>query len=87
MIEKVRLNGDILSDPKYDYLFTVEEVNRGVLAGVPFREAYKQVGVEVNNGTFSAKKEIAHTHMGSTGNLCNDEITAKFRNVAVMFGE
>ena len=86
MIEKLKINVDILSDPKYDYLFTVEEVNRRVLAGVPFREAYKQVGIEVNNGTFSAKKEIAHTHMGSTGNLCNDEITAKFRKVAVMFG-
>jgi len=77
MLSNIRINREILKDKKYDYLFTVEEVNRMVLDGVPFREAYKTVGKEVMSGTFAAKKEIAHTHKGSIGNLCTSEIKAK----------
>jgi len=81
MLENIRVNKDILNDNKYDYLFTVEEVNKRVLAGVPFREAYKSVGLEVNSGTFVADKKVTHTHIGSMGNLCNAQIEAKFRKV------
>ena len=77
MLSNIRINKGVIDDPKYDYLFTVEEVNRLVLDGVPFREAYKTVGKQVKSGTFTAKREVAHTHKGSIGNLCNSEIKAK----------
>ena len=85
MLDYMEVNENILSDEKYRYLFTVEEVNRRALAGIPFREAYRQVGVEVNEGTFRyAGKEpsnlkvgdLGHSHIGSIGNLCNSEIAA-----------
>ena len=84
MLENIRVNKEILNDNKYDYLFTVEEVNKRVLAGVPFREAYKSVGLEVNSGTFVADKKVTHTHIGSMGNLCNAQIEAKFRKVLAL---
>lgn len=87
MIGNMKVNIDILSDSKYDYLFTVEEVNRRVIAGVPFRDAYRAVGEEVNNGSFKAEKRIAHTHQGSVGNLCNSEIIVKFKSIVSMFGK
>jgi argininosuccinate lyase len=87
MLGKMRVNRDILSDPKYDYLFSVEEVNRRVLSGVPFRDAYRSVGSEINDGTYKAEKEIAHTHEGSVGNLCNNEIVVKFKSISSMFGK
>jgi len=74
MMEKVEVNKDILKDPRYDFLFSVEEVNRLTLAGVPFRDAYKQVGLEIEAGNFKPDKTVLHTHQGSIGNLCNDEI-------------
>ncbi len=77
MLSNIRVNKGIIDDPRYDYLFTVEEVNKLVLSGTPFREAYKIVGKEVMSGTFEAKREVAHTHKGSIGNLCNSEIKAK----------
>lgn len=77
MLSNIRVNKGVIDDPKYDYLFTVEEVNRLVLEGAPFREAYKIVGKEVMSGTFTAKREVAHTHKGSIGNLCSSEIMAK----------
>jgi argininosuccinate lyase len=77
MLEHISVNHDILSDPKYDYLFTVEAVNNLVLQGVPFREAYQKVGKEVQDGTFHADKKVLHTHAGSIGNLCTDEIRKK----------
>ena len=77
MLENIRVNKDILDSPLYDYLFTVEEVNRRVLSGTPFRDAYKAVGQEVNAGTFKADRTVHHTHIGSIGNLCNDRIAAK----------
>lgn len=80
MLSSVKVNRDVINDPKYDYLFTVEEVNRLVLDGVPFREAYKRVGHEVNEGEFIPDKKVAHTHKGSIGNLCTTEIRAKMEN-------
>lgn len=82
MLQHISVNKDILSDPRYDYLFTVEEVNRRVLQGVPFREAYQQVGHEVENGTYKAKKEVHHTHAGSIGNLCTQQIREKMMQAA-----
>ena len=82
MLKEIRVNTDILDSPIYDYLFTVEEVNRRVLAGMPFRDAYRSVGVEVNEGKFHAEKTVHHTHVGSIGNLCNDRIAEKMRKAA-----
>ncbi|MCL2739405.1 MAG: lyase family protein, partial [Bacteroidales bacterium] len=77
MLQHLQVNPHILDDPKYDYLFTVEEVNRRVLEGMSFREAYKSVGMEVNEGNFTSDKEVRHTHAGSIGNLCSQEIRSK----------
>ncbi|MBK5194621.1 MAG: argininosuccinate lyase [Proteiniphilum sp.] len=82
MLEHVSVNEDILSDPRYDYLFTVEEVNRRVQQGMPFREAYKEVGKEVQEGTFHAEKKVDHTHAGSIGNLCTKEIKKKMERAS-----
>lgn len=77
-IPKFEVNEHILADEKYRYLFTVEVVNRLVLEGVPFREAYRQVAKQVEDGTFRFDGEISHTHEGSIGNLCLDDIRRKF---------
>lgn len=86
MLEHIEVNEHILGASLYDYLFTVEEVNKRTLEGLPFREAYKQVGIEVNEGRFcysggksdSLKaSDLKHTHIGSLGNLCNDKIAEK----------
>ena len=82
MLHDIRVNGHILDSPIYDYLFTVEEVNRRALAGMPFRDAYKSVGIEVNEGRFHAEKAVNHTHVGSIGNLCNDRIAEKMKKAA-----
>ncbi|MDR2147776.1 MAG: argininosuccinate lyase, partial [Tannerella sp.] len=74
MMQHVEINHDILDDPKYSLLFSVEEVNRLVLSGVPFRDAYRQVGLDIEAGRFHPDKTVRHTHEGSIGNLCNDEI-------------
>ena len=76
MMREVKVNEHILDDDKYSLLFSVEEVNRRVLAGVPFRDAYKQVGLEIEAGKFVADKHVHHTHEGSISNLCNSEIAA-----------
>ena len=76
-IGKMTVNTNILDDPKYDYVFSVEEVNQLVLNGVPFREAYKQVGAQIEEGNFSPQKEVNHSHQGSIGNLCLDLIDEK----------
>lgn len=81
MLQHIRIRKDILEDQRYDYLFTVEEVNRLVLAGVPFREAYKKVGLEVQDGTYRPVRSVKHTHEGSINNLCNKEIVRKFEGV------
>lgn len=74
MMDRIEVNNEILNDPIYDYLFSVEEVNRLVLEGMPFRDAYKKVGLAIEAGIFLPEKDINHTHDGSIGNLCNDEI-------------
>lgn len=85
MLENINVKKDILDNPIYDYLFTVEEVNKRVLVGVPFREAYKSVGIEVSQGKFRAEKKVSHTHAGSIGNLCTDKIRDKFIQVLKQF--
>lgn len=82
MLRHIRVKDGIVNDPRYDYLFTVEEVNRLVLDGMPFREAYKKVGLEVQNGSYSPSRNVRHSHSGSIGNLCNDRIAEKFRSIA-----
>ncbi len=84
-IPKFEVNEHILADEKYRYLFTVEVVNRLVLEGVPFREAYRQVAKQVGGGTFQFEGEISHTHEGSIGNLCLNDIRRKFRKVLAGF--
>lgn len=81
MLAHIRVKDNILDDPKYNYLFTVEDVNRLALAGMPFREAYRTVGMQVQNGEYTPTKSVHHTHEGSIGNLCNPEIAAKMRSV------
>lgn len=85
MLSHISVNRHILDDPRYDYLFTVEDVNRLVLSGVPFREAYKQVGMAVERGEYRPTKSVSHTHVGSINNLRNDLIRAKFDRVAADF--
>ena len=74
IINKMAVNEHILDNAMYDPIFSVEEVNRLAAAGMPFRDAYKQVGLEIEAGTFKADHHIHHTHEGSIGNLCNDQI-------------
>ena len=81
MMREVKVNEHILDDDKYALLFSVEEVNRLVLEGVPFRDAYKQVGLNIEAGKFTPVKEVCHTHEGSIGNLCNDQISALMQNI------
>ena len=76
IINKMEVNDHILDNPMYDPMFSVEEVNRLAAAGMPFRDAYKKVGLEIEAGEFVANKNIHHTHEGSIGNLCNDKIQA-----------
>ena len=76
IINKMEVNEHILDNPMYDPIFSVEEVNRLATNGMPFRDAYKKVGLEIEAGEFRADHNIHHTHEGSIGNLCNDRITA-----------
>lgn len=85
MISQIAVNEHILDDKRYDYMFSVEEVNRRVQTGTPFRDAYKQVGLEIEAGKFSPDKHIRHTHEGSIGNLCNDRITELMRKTIDSF--
>lgn len=86
-VEKMEIVKDIMSDPKYQPAFSVEEVNRLVEEeNVPFRDAYKRVGLEIMAGNFSFHGELHHTHEGSIGNLCNDKIAYKLQEVISRFG-
>ena len=76
IINKIKVNEHILDDPRYDLMFSVEEVNRLATNGMPFRDAYKKVGLDIEAGQFKPVKEVHHTHEGSIGNLCNDQIQA-----------
>ena len=76
IIQRIKVNEHILDDPRYDLMFSVEEVNRLATEGMPFRDAYKKVGMDILAGHFKPCKEVHHTHEGSIGNLCNEEIRA-----------
>lgn len=80
IINKMEVNTHILDNPMYDPMFSVEEVNKLAAAGMPFRDAYKKVGLEIEAGDFVANKQIHHTHEGSIGNLCNEKIQALMDN-------
>ena len=79
MMDKLIINRNIMDDDRYKYVFSVEEVNKLVLQGIPFRDAYKQVGKEIADGKFNPEKKVYHTHAGSIGNLCNDKIKNKMK--------
>lgn len=81
MLSHINVRDHILDDSRYDYIFTVEDVNRLVVAGVPFRDAYRQVGMAVQNKTYKPTREVSHTHTGSIGNLANDRIAAKMNEI------
>ena len=85
MISNVRVKDNILQDEKYTFLFSVEEVNKLVLSGVPFRDAYKQVGNAIEKGEFTYSSQLNHTHEGSMGNLCNDKIQGMMESVVNKF--
>lgn len=87
MLQHIKVNDDILSDKKYDYLFTVEDVNRMTLSGVPFREAYRTIGLQVQAGEYKPTREVHHTHQGSIGNLCNAEIARKMKKMMSALGK
>ncbi|WP_420320502.1 argininosuccinate lyase [Flagellimonas sp.] len=76
-LKEIKVNTQILDDPKYDYLFSVDTLNELVKNGMPFRDAYKTMGKDIEAGTFTPKKDIDHTHEGSLGNLCLEEIRVK----------
>lgn len=80
-LREIKVNDGILEDPKYDYLFSVDTLNDLVLSGTPFRDAYKKMGKEIENGTFVPKRDIEHTHEGSLGNLCLEEIRKKMQRM------
>lgn len=81
-LKEIRVNESILDDPKYDYLFSVDTLNELVLSGMPFRDAYKKMGKEINEGTFTPKRDIRHSHEGSFGNLCLSEIRKKMDKIS-----
>lgn len=81
-LKEIKVNDSILDDPKYDYLFSVDTLNELVQSGMPFRDAYKKMGMEINEGTFTPKRDIHHTHEGSLGNLCLKEIHDKMKKLS-----
>jgi argininosuccinate lyase len=81
IIERIEVNKKILDDSRYDAMFSVEEVNRLATEGMPFRDAYKKVGLDIEDGTFTPDKNVRHTHEGSIGNLCNKEICAIMESI------
>lgn len=85
IINKMEVKEDILDNPMYDFIFSVEEVNRLAKEGMPFRDAYKKVGLDIEAGAFTPDKNIHHTHEGSIGNLCNDRIEKYMEDILVDF--
>jgi len=87
MLSQIQIAEDILGDRKYEYLFSVEAVNELVNQGMPFREAYREIGNRIQQGTFhfDYKKQLHHTHQGSIGNLSNDKIQAEMEKVLAKF--
>lgn len=86
MLSNIEIKKDILHDDKYAYLFSVEEVNKLVLQGMPFRDAYKKVGSDIESGKFAHSASAEHTHQGSIGNLCNDRLQAMMQEIIQRFG-
>ena len=84
MIQHMEVKKDLLENVKYQYLFSVEEVNKLVLSGMPFRDAYKKVGLDIEEGKFTHSTKIAHVHEGSIGNLCNEEIAKEMKKVVAL---
>ncbi len=82
-LQKIRVRKNILDDPKYDYLFSVDTLNELVQNGMPFRDAYKKMGQEIQEGSFTPKRDIEHTHEGSLGNLCLEEIRGKMGKLSL----
>ena len=85
MMEHIEVNKNILDDSKYNLIFSVEEVNRLASEGMPFRDAYKKVGLDIESGNFVCDKDVNHTHEGSIGNLCNDKIASLMDSVISEF--
>lgn len=85
MIGAIKVNEEVINDDKYTYIFSVEEVNRLVLEGMPFRDAYKKVGMDIENGQFSHDRKVSHTHEGSIGNLCNEQIELQKQKIVDQF--
>ena len=81
MLSNIQIKKDLLQDEKYKFLFSVEEVNKLVLQGVPFRDAYKKVGIDIERGKFTYSTTVKHTHEGSIGNLCNEQIEKLMNNI------
>ncbi len=81
IIKRIEVKTDILDDSRYDAMFSVEEVNRLAKAGMPFRDAYKKVGLDIEAGTFTPDKNVHHTHEGSIGNLCNEQISTLMHKI------
>ena len=81
IIKRINVKTDILDDSRYDAMFSVEEVNRLATEGMPFRDAYKKVGLDIEAGTFTPDKNVRHTHEGSIGNLCNEQIAALMHKI------
>jgi argininosuccinate lyase len=84
-IDNMTVNTNVMADERYKYAYSVEDVNKLVMQGVPFRDAYKQVGTQINSGTYEPTREVNHTHAGSVGNLCLDEIAEKMLAIVQVF--
>jgi argininosuccinate lyase len=85
MLANIEIKKDLLSDEKYKYLFSVEEVNKLVSSGIPFRDAYKKIGLDIEAGNFHYSTNLSHTHEGSIGNLCTEEIKKQMQTVIASF--
>jgi argininosuccinate lyase len=85
MLSNMEVKENILEDEKYKFLFSVEEVNKLVLQGTPFRDAYKKIGFDIEAGNYTYSTNVAHTHEGSIGNLCNEQINANMKKVVDSF--
>jgi argininosuccinate lyase len=85
MLSNITVKENILLDEKYKFLFSVEEVNKLVVSGVPFRDAYKKIGLEIEQGIYDPQRQVDHTHAGSIGNLCNEQISALMEDIISNF--
>jgi argininosuccinate lyase len=86
IINRIKVNEHILDADRYLYMFSVEEVNRLAAEGMPFRDAYKKVGLDIEAGKFRPNKSIHHTHVGSISNLCNAQVAELMQSIYHRFG-